>query len=247
MDKKKTALITGGSRGIGRAICVRLAKDGMDIAFTYSSDTEGAAETKRLCEEAGAVVYDYKADVKDSQQCAQIVKDLADKTGGYIDALVNNAGITRDGLAIRMSDEQFNDVIQANLNGVFYMLREVSKVMMRKRSGKIVNISSYSGVYGNPGQINYSASKAGVIGMTKTLAKELAGRKINVNAIAPGTIKTKMLEALSEDVLKAMVDQVPLKYIGEPEDIANTVAFLVSDEARYITGQVLCVDGGMGL
>lgn len=247
MERKQVALITGGSRGIGRAICVRLAKDGMDIAFTYSSDAEGAAETERLCKAEGAAVYSYKADIKSSQECADVVKDLAEKTGGFIDVLVNNAGITRDALAIKMTDENFDEVIQANLNGTFYMLRDVSKIMMRKRSGKIVNISSYSGVYGNPGQINYAASKAGVIGMTKTLAKELASRHVNVNAVAPGTIRTKMTDAIPEDIMKNIIEHIPVKYVGEPEDIANAVAFLASDQARYITGQVLCVDGGMGL
>ncbi len=247
MERKKVALITGGSRGIGRAICLRLSKDGADIAFTYSSDTAGAAETKRLCEEAGATVYDYKADVTSSKQCADLVKDLSKKTGGYIDILVNNAGITRDALTIVMKDEDFDAVIQANLNGTFYMLREVSKLMMRKRGGRIINISSYSGVYGNAGQINYSASKAGVIAMTKTLAKEMASRNINVNAIAPGMIRTKMTYDLSKEVLDNIVEHIPLKHMGEPEDIAEAVAFLAGDGGRYITGQVLCVDGGIGL
>ncbi len=247
MGRRKVALVTGGSRGIGRAICVRLAKDGADIAFTYSSDAEGAEKTKRLCEEEGAAVYDYRADVTSSAQCAAVVKDLSEKTGGFIDILVNNAGITRDALTIRMTDEDFKAVIDANLNGAFYMLRETVKVMMRKRSGKIINISSYSGVYGNAGQINYSASKAGLIAMTKTLAKEMAARNINVNAIAPGMIKTKMTQELPKDIAEKIVEQIPLKYMGDPEDIAEAAAFLASERARYITGQVLCIDGGIGL
>lgn len=247
MDRKKIVLVTGASRGIGRAVCVKFANGGYDVAFTYSADTDGADETKRLCEEAGAVVYVYKADIKSSQECAHVVSDLAEKSGGFIDVLVNNAGITRDAITLKMDDEKFKEVIDTNLNGAFYMMREVTKVMFRKRSGSIVNISSYSGVFGNPGQINYAASKAGVIGMTKTLAKELASRHITVNAVAPGTIRTKMTDAIPEELMKKIIDLIPVKYAGEPEDIANAVYFLASDEARYITGQVLSVDGGMGL
>lgn len=247
MERKKIALITGGSRGIGRAICLKLAKGGMDIAFTYSSDEEGAKETARLCMEEGATVYSYKADVRSSKECSELVKDLISKTDKHIDVLVNNAGVTRDNLLMRISDEDFDAVIDANLKGAFYMMREVSRVMLRQRSGKIVNISSVVGIMGNAGQVNYAASKAGVIGMTKSLARELASRKINVNAVAPGFIETKMTQSLSEDAKKQIASQILLNYMGKPEDVANAVAFLAGDQSDYITGQVLCVDGGMAL
>lgn len=247
MERKKIALITGGSRGIGKAICLKLAKGGMDIAFTYSSDEEGAKETARLCMEEGATVYSYKADVRSSKKCSELVKDLISKTDKHIDVLVNNAGVTRDNLLMRISDEDFDAVIDANLKGAFYMMREVSRVMLRQRSGKIVNISSVVGIMGNAGQVNYAASKAGVIGMTKSLARELASRKINVNAVAPGFIETKMTQALSEDAKKQIASQILLNYMGKPEDVANAVAFLAGDQSDYITGQVLCVDGGMAL
>ena len=247
MERKKIALITGGSRGIGKAICLKLAKGGMDIAFTYSSDEEGAKETARLCMEEGATVYSYKADVRSSKKCSELVKDLISKTDKHIDVLVNNAGVTRDNLLMRISDEDFDAVIDANLKGAFYMMREVSRVMLRQRSGKIVNISSVVGIMGNAGQVNYAASKAGVIGMTKSLARELASRKINVNAVAPGFIETKMTQALSEDAKKQIAAQILLNYMGKPEDVANAVAFLAGDQSDYITGQVLCVDGGMAL
>ncbi len=247
MDRKKVALVTGASRGIGRAVCVKLAKCGMDIAFTYSSDEEGAAKTKELCEEYGAVVYMYRADIRNSESCAELVKDLASKTDKHIDVLVNNAGITRDNLIMRIKDEDLDAVIDTNLKGAFYMMREVSRIMLRQRSGKIVNISSVVGVMGNAGQVNYAATKAGVIGMTKSLARELASRHINVNAVAPGVIQTKMTDAIPEDVKEQLTSQILFKEAGKPEDIANAVAFLSGDESDYITGQVLCVDGGMAL
>ena len=247
MDRKKVALVTGASRGIGRAICLKLAKCGMDIAFTYNSDVEGAEETKALCEAQGAAVYMYQADVKSSAACADLVKDLISKTDKHIDVLVNNAGVTRDNLIMRIKDEDMDAVIDANLKGTFYMMREVSRIMLRQRSGKIVNISSVVGLMGNAGQVNYAATKAGVIGMTKSLARELASRHINVNAVAPGVIETKMTADLPEDVKAQLTSQILFKEAGKPEDIANAVAFLSGDESNYITGQVLCVDGGMAL
>lgn len=244
---RKTALVTGGSRGIGQAICVRLAEEGMDIAFTYRSDAGGAAETERLCREKGVRVYPYQADVSDPKQCADIVSDLAEKTERRIDVLVNNAGITRDNLIMRISDEDFDAVIDANLKGAFYMMRAAARLMVRNRAGRIVNISSVAGLTGNAGQINYAASKAGLIGMTKSLARELASRKINVNAVAPGVIATAMTEKLPEEVLEKLRDRILFREPGKPEDVANAVAFLSGEQSSYITGQVLCVDGGMVL
>ena len=247
MDNNKIALVTGGSRGLGRAICVKLASKGMDIAFTYNSDSEGAVETEKLCAEQGVSVTSYKADIRSSEDCANVVKSIADKTGGRIDVLVNNAGVNRDKLIMAMTDEDFDVVIDANLKGTFYMLREVSKLMLKKRSGSIINISSVVGILGNAGQVNYAASKAGVIGMTKSLARELASRKINVNAVAPGMIVTKMTDGMTDAAKKAVLESIPFKKMGQPEDIANAVAFFASEESSYITGQVLCVDGGMAI
>ena len=246
-ERRKTALVTGASRGIGRAICVRLSKAGFDIAFTFSSDEKGAEETRSACENEGAAVYVYKADCSDPEACENTVKDLAEKTGGFIDVLVNNAGITRDGLAVRMSDEDFDSVINANLKGSFYMMRAVSKIMIRKRSGRIINISSIVGISGNAGQINYAASKAAVIGMTKSLAKELASRKITVNSVAPGMIGTAMTAAMTDEAKESLLRAIPFGEMGTPEDVAAAVAFFAGEESGYITGQVLCVDGGLAV
>lgn len=245
METKKTAIVTGGSRGIGRAICVRLAKMGMNVVFNFNSGEAAAQETVALCKEHGVEAYAIQANVSDSAACANFVAEAMKLSDGHLDVLVNNAGITKDGLIMRMSDEQFADVIHVNLNGCFYMCREAAKIMMKQRSGKIVNISSVVGVAGNAGQTNYAASKAGVIGLTKSLAKELASRKINVNAIAPGMIETDMTDVLSDAVKEKMTETIPFKEAGKAEDIANAVAFLASEESSYITGQVLCVDGGM--
>jgi 3-oxoacyl-[acyl-carrier protein] reductase len=240
----KVALVTGGSRGIGRAVCVRLAKLGMDIVFNYSSGSDAADETVRLCENEGVRALAVKKNVSNSKECEELVTQAAE-FGGSIDVLVNNAGITRDGLILRMSDEDYDAVINVNQKGSFYMMREVSKVMLKQKQGKIINISSIVGVMGNAGQVNYAASKAAVIGMTKSLARELASRKITVNAVAPGMIETDMTAAMPEKAKEKMLETIPFKEMGTPEDIANAVAFLAGDESRYITGQVICVDGGM--
>ncbi len=245
MENNKTAIVTGGSRGIGRAICVRLAKMGMNVIFNYNSGEEAAKETVALCQEQGVESHAIRADVSDPIACENFVAEAMRLSGGRMDVLVNNAGITRDGLIMRMTNEQFEAVVDVNLKGCFYMCREAAKIMMKQRSGKIVNISSVVGVAGNAGQTNYAASKAGVIGLTKSLAKELASRKINVNAIAPGMIETDMTDVLSDAVKEKMTETIPFKAAGKAEDIANAVAFLSGEESSYITGQVLCVDGGM--
>lgn len=247
MSDRKVALVTGGSRGIGRAICVRLAEDGMDVVFNYQSGKQSAEETKRLCEEKGASVLMVQANVADSADCDKLIAAAAEFGNGKIDVLVNNAGITRDGLAGRMSDEDFDAVIDVNLKGTFYMMRGVSRLMLRAKAGHIINMSSVVGILGNVGQINYSASKAGVIGMTKSMARELASRKITVNAVAPGFIDTDMTEKMPEKAKEATLAQIPFRSMGKPEDVANAVAFLAGDSNSYITGQVICVDGGMAI
>ena len=246
MSERKAAIVTGASRGIGRATAVRLAKMGMDIVFTYNSGSEAAEETKALCEAEGARVLAVQADVSKSENCDELVAKTLEFCG-RIDVLVNNAGITRDGLIIRMTDEQFDQVIDTNLNGAFYMMRAVSKQMMKQRCGRIINISSVVGVMGNAGQVNYAASKAGVIGMTKSLARELASRKVTVNAIAPGMIETDMRAVMIDKEKEAMNAAIPVGEMGKPEDIAGAIAFLAGEESRYITGQVICVDGGMAI
>lgn len=246
MSERKAAIVTGASRGIGRAAALRLAKMGMNIVFTYNSGIEAAEETKALCEAEGVRVLAVQADVSSSESCDQLVEQTMEAFG-RVDVLVNNAGITRDGLIIRMSDKQFDQVIDTNLKGAFYMMRAVSKQMMKQRSGRIINISSVVGVMGNAGQVNYAASKAGVIGMTKSLARELASRKVTVNAVAPGMIETDMTAVMSEKAKEAMKAAIPLGEMGKPEDIAGTIAFLAGEEGRYITGQVICVDGGMAI
>ena len=223
MSEKRFALVTGGSRGIGRAICVKLASCGMDIVFNYQSGSEAAEETVKLIEKA------------------------VEFFGGRIDVLVNNAGITRDNLLGRMKDEDLDVVLDVNLKGTFYMMRGVSKYMLKNRYGRIINMSSVVGVMGNAGQVNYSASKAAVIGMTKSLAREVASRHITVNAVAPGMIETDMTAVINDAAREKIMESIPFKEMGKPEDIAETVAFLAGDGAKYITGQVLCVDGGMAI
>ncbi len=247
MSGRKLALVTGGSRGIGRAICVRLARDGFDIVFNYQKGTEAAAETERLCRAEGAAVRAVQADVRDPEDCERLLADAAEAGGGSIDLLVNNAGITRDGLLAAMKDEAFNDVIDVNLRGAFYMMRGAAKRMIRAKKGRIVNISSVSGVMGNAGQVNYSASKAGLIGMTRSAARELASRHINVNAVAPGFIDTDMTASMSEAAKQSILNSIPFREMGRAEDIAAAVSFLAGEDSRYITGQVICTDGGMSI
>lgn len=242
----KVALVTGASRGIGRAICMRLAKEGMQVAFTYSRDEEGAKETIACIEEYGVKALALKSNVAIEADCKQVVKAVLESFG-QLDVLVNNAGVTRDKLLMRMEEKDFDDVVDVNLKGTFLMTKEVVPAMLKKREGRIINISSVSGVLGNAGQTNYSASKAGVIGFTKASARELAGKHIRVNAIAPGMIQTDMIAAMTEKATEQLSAAIPMKEIGLPEDIAGVVAFLCGKDSRYITGQVLCVDGGMAI
>jgi 3-oxoacyl-[acyl-carrier protein] reductase len=240
-------LITGASQGIGACIAETLAEKGFDVAINCRSAVEvenGGVQTAEKCRASGVQAECFTADVSSFAGCEMLVKDVIDRFGA-IDVLVNNAGITRDGLLVRMSEEQFDSVIAVNMKSVFNMMHHVGRFMMKARSGHIVNVASVSGLYGNPGQINYSASKAGVVGMTLTASKELGPRGITVNAVAPGFIETAMTQALSENVRQAAVSGISLGRMGTPHDVANAVAFLASDEAAYITGQVLVIDGGL--
>lgn len=240
----KVALVTGASRGIGRAIALLMAKQGADVVVNYSGSEGAAQETVDAILAMGRKAIKIKANVGNAEEVAAMV-DEAHTTFGRIDILVNNTGITRDGLLMRMKDSDWDDVININLKGVYLMTKAVSKIMMKQRSGKIVNMTSVVGVTGNAGQANYSASKAGVIGFTKTCAKELASRGITVNAIAPGFIHTDMTDVLPDKVKDAMVHTIPLGRMAEPDEVAAVAAFLVSDMSSYITGQVINVDGGM--
>jgi len=243
--KDKVALVTGGSRGIGAAIALKLASDGAAIAVNYYPGTEADADAVvKQIESAGGHAAAFVGDVSDSASCLSVVEAVVEKLGS-LDILVNNAGITRDGLMVRMSDEDWAAVISTNLSGVFYMTRAAGKVMMKARSGSIVNIASVVGMMGNAGQANYSAAKAGVIGLTKTTARELAPRGVRCNAVAPGFIETDMTAKLPETVREALAGQIALGRLGSPADVASAVAFLASDEAGYVTGQVLAIDGGM--
>ena len=242
----KTAIVTGASRGIGKAIAIKLAEAGANIVITYKGNDEEAQKTKSICEEKGAKVCIKKADVADEAACKDIVDAAVENFGG-VDILVNNAGITRDAVLMRMSTEAFCDVINTNLVGVFNMMNATARVMMKQRYGRIVNISSVSGLIGNAGQANYSAAKAGVIGLTKSYAREVASRNITVNAVAPGFVKTDMTEKLSSEVVEAALKTIPAGRFGEVEDIANAVCFLASESAAYITGEVLRVDGGIAM
>lgn len=240
----KIALITGGSRGIGRAIALKLADEGCDVAVVYAGNEAAANATVDEIEEKAVRAAAFKCDVSDAAQAIDTVNKVIE-TLGTPDVLVNNAGIIRDGLAMRMKPEDFAAVIDTNLNGAFHMIRACLPAFVRRRSGRIVNIASVSGMMGNAGQANYAASKAGLIGLTKTVAREVAARGITVNAVAPGFIETDMTKSMSEAALKKGVEAVPMGRIGKPEDVANAVAFLASDAASYITGCVLKVDGGM--
>lgn len=242
----KIAVVTGASRGIGKAIAMELGKLGATVIVNYCGSSERAENVKEAIVKKGGTAETYQCNVADFAACESFFKDVVEKYG-CIDILVNNAGITRDGLLMRMSEAQFSDVVDTNLKGTFHCMRFVSRQMMKQRSGRIVNVSSVVGVVGNAGQVNYAASKAGVIGMTKSAAKELASRGITVNAIAPGFIETDMTSVLSDKVKNEMKKQIPLGDFGQPEDIASAVAFLVSEEAKYITGQIIHVDGGMAM
>lgn len=244
MMNGKTALVTGASRGIGRAIALRLAREGMNVAIVYAGNTAAAEETAQGVREAGAQANCYACDVADEAAVGALCKRVAAEMGP-IYALVNNAGITRDKLAAQMKEEDFDAVLDVNLKGAFHFIRHTYSGFLRQRAGRIVNISSVVGLMGNAGQANYAASKAGIIGLTKTVAKEFGARGITANAVAPGFIRTAMTDALTEEQKQAMYKLIPLGSLGETQDIANAVRFLVSDDARYITGVVLKVDGGM--
>ena len=243
---EKTAVVTGGSRGLGRAICLELARGGANVVLCYAGNEAAANETVAACESLGAKTVAIRCDVSKEDEVKALM-DAALKTFGRIDILVNNAGITRDGLLMMMKPEDFDAVIAANLRGAFLCMKAVARQMVKQRYGRIVNLSSVVGLRGNPGQANYSASKAGVIGLTKSLAKELSSRHVTVNAVAPGFIDTDMTRVLSEDVKNAILSQVPLGTFGQAEDVARAVAFFAAETSGYITGQVLCVDGGMAM
>lgn len=243
------ALVTGGSRGIGEAIVRSLAKAGYAVAINCSSEKSlGAAErlAAEVSESCGVEARAFRADVVSFAEVGTMVSEIQ-AAWGRIDVLVNNAGITRDGLLARMSEEAFDQVIEVNLKGAFNCLRHVAPLMMKQRNGRIVSVSSIVGLYGNAGQVNYAASKAGIIGLTKSAAKELAPRGITANAVAPGFIETDMTQAMGEKAIEAVRGRIAMKEFGKPQDVANAVCFLASDKARYITGQVLAIDGGMSL
>lgn len=242
----KIALVTGGSRGIGAAIAKAFAAEGATVIINYNGSKDKAEAVADEIIAAGGSAEIYQCSVSDYAACEKMIQELIGKYK-RIDILVNNAGITRDGLLMKMSEEDFDAVVDTNLKGAFHTIRHMSRYFLKQRSGKIINISSVSGILGNAGQANYSASKAGVIGLTKSVARELASRGINVNAIAPGFIATDMTEAMPESLKRSMTDTIPLKRIGEPEDIANMAVFLASDKSDYITGQVFAVDGGMAI
>lgn len=240
----RAAIVTGASRGIGREIALQLAKEGARVAVNYSGSKDKADEVVQLIKEAGGEAFAIQADVSNQDSVKKMIDETI-ATFGSIDILVNNAGITRDNLLMRMKEDEWDDVIDINLKGVFLCTKGVTRQMMRQRAGKIVNVASIVGVSGNPGQANYVAAKAGVIGLTKTTAKELASRNINVNAVAPGFITTEMTDALNDDIKEQMLTNIPLGKLGSSENVAKTVLFLLSEDAAYITGQTIHVDGGM--
>ncbi len=246
MLDKKVALVTGASRGIGAAIAKKLAADGAFVIVNYNGSQARAKEVVDAIKAEGGEAEAMQCDVSDFEACGTFVADII-KTYGRLDILVNNAGITRDGLLMKITEEDFDAVLNTNLKGAFNTIRHSSRQMLKQRNGRIINISSVSGLLGNAGQTNYAASKAGMIGMTKSVARELASRQITVNAVAPGFVGTEMVEAMTDSAKEAMTGMIPFGRIGEPEEIAAAVAFLASDAARYITGQVLAVDGGMSI
>ena len=238
MLENKVALVTGAGRGIGRAIAIALAEEGAEVIVNYNGSEERAKEVKQTIEENGGKASIYKCNVSDFEACETMIREIV-KEHGHLDILVNNAGITKDGLIMKMKEEDFDRVLNVNLKGTFNTIRHSARQMLKQRSGKIINISSVSGILGNVGQANYAASKAGVIGLTKTMARELGSRGITVNAIAPGFVDTEMTENACKQII--------LGRFGKPEDIANAAVFLASDKADYITGQVISVDGGMNV
>lgn len=240
----RVALVTGASRGIGAAVARRLGAEGASVAINYAGRADLAADVAMEIRASGADAIDLQADVSDPVACAALVQDVIAHFG-RMDVLVNNAGITRDGLLVRMSDEDWQAVIQTNLSSAFYLMRAAARPMMKQRSGSIVNMASVVGLVGNAGQANYAAAKAGLVGLTKSAARELAGRGVRVNAVAPGFIETDMTAALSDAAREAAVSAIAMRRLGRPEDVASAVAFLASDDSAYITGQVIAVDGGM--
>lgn len=244
--KGQTALVTGGSRGIGRAICLELAKNGASIAVNYAGNAQAAESVAEECRALGVEAITVQADVADAGACAAMVKEVIAKLG-RLDVLVCNAGITRDNLTLMMKEEDFDAVLDTNLKGAFHCMKAAYRPMMKQKYGRIVAMSSVVGLRGNAGQANYAASKAGLIGMCKSLAKELAGRNITVNLVAPGFIDTDMTAALPETAREALLASIPMARLGQPEDVARAVAFFAREESGYVTGQVLCVDGGMAV
>lgn len=242
--KGRAAIVTGGSRGIGRAVCLELAAGGANLIINCAGNLQAAEETAQACRALGVQAELIRGDVGQAEDCRRIAAAAID-TFGRIDILVNNAGITRDNLLMRMGEQDFDQVIQTNLKGCFLMMQAVSRQMMKQRYGRVVNMASVVGLSGNAGQVNYAASKAGVVGMTKSFAKEVASRNITVNAVAPGFIETDMTAAMTEAAVKAAAASIPAGRMGRPEDVAAAAAFLASEKAAYVTGQVLAVDGGM--
>lgn len=240
----KVALVTGASRGIGRSIALQLAEEGFNVAVNYAGNKEKAEQVVESIKEKGVEAFAIQANVANPDEVKAMIKEVVSQFGS-VDVLVNNAGITRDNLLMRMKEHEWDDVIDTNLKGVFNCIQKVTPQMLRQKGGRIINLTSIVGAVGNPGQINYVASKAGVIGMTKTAARELASRHITVNAVAPGFIVSDMTNALNDDLKAGMKAQIPLGHFGEDTDIAHTVAFLASDKAKYITGQTIHVNGGM--
>lgn len=243
---RRAALVTGGAKGIGRAVCLALAAKGMNVAVNYAGSAAAAAETAAACRALGVAAITLQADVRSPEACQKLVEDT-NAAFGRLDVLVNNAGVTADKLLMRMSEEDFDNVIATNLKGAFFCTKAASRLMMRQRYGRIISVSSVVGLHGNAGQTNYAASKAGLIGLMKSVAKEYAARGVTANAVAPGFIETDMTAAMPAAAREAAAAAIPAGKIGTPQDVGAAVAFLAGEDAGYITGQVLCIDGGMGM